>query len=530
MDVNLSSNEDSVSSLAVARSTETAVTIVAGINSSQAAKLNEHCRNVLVQRQTGGKAEVVRKASFFKTSEAAKKETYQRITRIGRREGNAGEPQIAAVASGLAPESEIVVFKPENFEELARLDLGEREAADLDISSMEDGTLGHLLAFCTDAEVFVQPVSSEKAGLTDQKKPTLIYESPLAESGAARPKNRLLRFIGQRHLLLVQNSAASVELLVIKLDASGESGNVTLQKRLSTVLKAVSLAVCPLRSAATEDFQAVLAVASNAGSIEILSLNYSPAKGMSRFLPFVALKAVHSTPTTALSFSNFIPPAMPISGETRPQSIQLASTSVSGDVVVHTLPLEPYPPRSQRPSYVLAAPGTSDVTQTIFSVFMATFVIAIAAFLLQAFSEIRGAVPPTLGAADWLSPPLKQLIHRPYIFADGPLMPSEIPVVATVTQKLHEIVAEHASAETPKAIVVRDEGNGELSTEVRHDAEVVHEETLRKWEDLQEHEKEGWKQKLSDAGHWTASQGENVLKGILFSEWAGIVGGIIGGA
>jgi glycyl-tRNA synthetase len=376
----------------------------------------------------------------------------------------------------------------------------------------------------------VQQISKKKAGSTDE--PAMIYEAPFVDSGAVRAKNRLLRFIcGRQYVLLVQNQAGGSELLVIKLSESdGISGNVILQKRLGTISKAVSLAVCPLSKSVTGEYQTVIAVAGHTGSIELLSLNCSPSKGLSRFLPFVALKAVHSTPTTALAFSNFVPPAMPVTGETKSQSIQLASTSAGGDIVVHTLPLQPYPAKSKNPSYVLASPGKSDVTQAVFSVSMAAVVIALAAFLLQAFSEIRGAVPPTLGAADWLSPQLKQLIYRPYILGNNPITTSDVPVVASVKQKLHEIVAEHASAETPKAIVVRDEGNGELSTEVRHGTEIVHEETLRKWEDLQEHEKEGWKQKLSDAGHWSASQGENVLKGILFSELAGIAGGMVGAA
>jgi hypothetical protein len=533
VDVDLSSGEDSVTSLAIARSTDTSVTVVAGINSSQAAQndgVNEHCRTLLIQREAGGKTEAIGKRSFFKPSSATKKESYQRITRIARRKENAGEPQVAAIASGLAPEGEIVIFNPETSEELARINLKEKEAADLDISLGEDGISGYLLAFCTDSAAFVQQISNKKAGLTDE--PAMIYEAPLADSGTVRPKNKLLRFIyGGRHVLLVQNQAAGTELLVIKLSASeGISGDVILQKRLSTVSKAVSLAVCPLSKSAAGDYQTVIAVAGNAGSIELLSLNYSPSKGLSRFLPFVALKAVHSAPTTALAFSNFVEPAMPVTGEAKPQSLRLASTSAGGDIVIHTLPLQPYPAKSKNPSYVLASPGKSDVAQAVFSVSMAAVVIAIVAFLLQAFSEIRGAVPPTLGAADWLSPQLKQLIHRPYTVGNNPITSSDVPVVATVKQKLHEIVAEHASAETPKAIVVRDEGNGELSTEVRHDTEIVHEETLRKWEDLHEHEKEGWKQKLSDAGHWTASQGDNVLEGILFSELAGVVGEMVGGA
>lgn len=532
MDVHLSSDEDSVTSLAVARSTETSITVIAGVNSSQAAQndgINEHCRTFLIQRQAEGKAEATGKRSLFKTSAATKKESYQRITRIGQRKENAGGPQIAAIASGLAPEGEIVVFNPETSEETARISLGDKEAADLDISLADDGTLEHLLAFCTDREVLVQEISNKEASLIG--KPAMVYETPLADSGATRPKNRLLRFIcGRRYLLLVQNQAAGAELLIIKLNISEQvSGNVILQKRLSTVSKAVAIAVCHLPESATGEYQTVIAVAGNAGSIELLSLNYSPSKGLSRFLPFVALKAVHSTSTTALAFSTFLQPAVPITGETQPQYIRLASTSAGGDIVVHSLPLQSYPAKSKTPSYVLATTGPSDVTQAIFSVSMAALVIAIAAFLLQAFSEIRGAVPPTLGAADWLSPQVKQLMYRPYSFGEEPTITSDVPVVATAKQKLHEVLAQHASAENPPAIVVRDEGNGELSTEARHNAEVAHEETLRKWEELREHEKEGWKQKLIDGGHWTASQGENMLKGILFSELAGIVGGIVGG-
>ena len=129
---------------------------------------------------------------------------------------------------------------------------------------------------------------------------------------------------------------------------------------------------------------------------------------------------------------------------------------------------------------------------------------------------------------------MKQLIHRPYMFANvsAPVLPSDIPTVATVTQSLKDLVDEHATAETPKAIIVREgaPGTGELSTEVRHGEEVVQGETLKKWKDLQEHEQEGWKKKLSDGGHWTASQGESVLEGIFFSEYGGLVGDIVGGA
>jgi hypothetical protein len=114
-------------------------------------------------------------------------------------------------------------------------------------------------------EAFVQQIPNEEAGLTDE--PAMIYEAPLADSGAVRPKNRLLRFIcGGRYALLVPNQAGCAEFLVIKLSTSGGiSGNVILQKRLRTVSKAVSLAACPLPKSATREHQTVITMAGYAG-------------------------------------------------------------------------------------------------------------------------------------------------------------------------------------------------------------------------------------------------------------------------
>lgn len=49
----------------------------------------------------------------------------------------------------------------------------------------------------------------------------------------------------------------------------------------------------------------------------------------------------------------------------------------------------------------------------------------------------------------------------------------------------------------------------------------------RPFEQLAEHEKQSWKHRLEKAGQWSASEGEVVLKGVLFSEYAGVVGGAL---
>ena len=77
--------------------------------------------------------------------------------------------------------------------------------------------------------------------------------------------------------------------------------------------------------------------------------------------------------------------------------------------------------------------------------------------------------------------------------------------------------------------MIRDTGEESLLTEVHHDAaEVVKGETLKKWEDLKENEKVGWRRRLSEAGHWTAEQGESVLKGVFFSELGAIAAQALG--
>ena len=53
---------------------------------------------------------------------------------------------------------------------------------------------------------------------------------------------------------------------------------------------------------------------------------------------------------------------------------------------------------------------------------------------------------------------------------------------------------------------------------------------VKRWEDLEHHERESWKRRLVEAGEWTLDEGETILKGVLFSGLAGAVGGAVGGA
>jgi len=548
-----------VTTLAVAQSTDTSVTAFAGINSSTAdqnAGRNEHLRSFQLsypprkstnesektdtEKSTyNGKTTALGRVSLFKPSSAKRKETYQRLLRLSAA-GLNNSQRTGAIATGLAPEGEIVIFRasstPNESDELGRITLEKgEEAADLDIITAEDGE-HDVLAYCTDIEVYRYEISRAGHG---PHEPQFLYGLPPPDafaSSPARHKFRSLRFLNPHTMLLLRNRAgkAGADLLVLRYTEEG-LGNITLNKRLHKSMKAaIALEVCFLPESTNGERQIIIAVAGQDNTIELLTLEDSRKKGLSVFRPFTILRDIHPAGITQMSFSQFPSPPTSDAAAARPQYVKLASVSFANTVVVHTLPLtrqQANEPKNTR--YILAKSGSSEVLQTTFSLFMAIFVIGIAAFFLQAFTEIRGGIPPTLGAVDWLSPRVRAMIAQPYnpssAIMNTPIIPTEIPSVEDVRHKLADLITQQSTQENPKAIIVRDVAGTELSTEVHHGAEIVERE-VRRWEELHEHEKEGWRKRLTDAGHWTADQGEAILKGVFFSELAGMVGEIVRGA
>ncbi|KAF7514441.1 hypothetical protein GJ744_000211 [Endocarpon pusillum] len=599
VEIELSREEDSVTSLAIAQSSDTSVTAFAGINSSEAdqkAGKNQHLRSFRLEypprRQVdgdaektiayGGKTEALGHTALFSQPQGEKDGIYQRTIRISPSRNSSQRP-VAAISTGLAVKGEVVVFRSDpsltNPEVLGRIDLDKEEAAGLDIWSGEEADTA-VLAYCTSLQVFIYAISlSQSSALSD---PISVYSIPAPEpfKSPVRPKLRSLRFLSPRHILLLANrpSRAGADLIVLKLDRLGSVGNSTLQKRLNKSTKAaVGLEVCFLStSPSTGERQILIAVAGQDGSIELLTMEYSPKKGLGRFKPYTIIRDIHPASITNLAFSTFIPPS-PDSATppTRAQYVKLASVSVGQTVVVHTLPLQPHPSptteKNKAPTrYVLASSLNPNQTlQNTFSVFMAIVVIGIAAFLLQAFTEIRlGMSDPSsstsyLGASKWVSPELRALIQRPFGGGGGGGGGGAIPPIASIssiaaaadppaataasyaTSKLSALLssaqqaAASATGSTPSspsspsspppaahAIIVRgSDSSSELSAELHPpDSDVVRDETLRRWEELSAEAQRSWLARLKEAGHWAEEQGEAVLKGVFFSEVAGAVG------
>ncbi|KKZ58524.1 hypothetical protein EMCG_05511 [[Emmonsia] crescens] len=628
VDIELSRDEDSVTSLAVSKSNDKSIIALAGINSSiaeQGKGKNEHLRSFQLdyplrqelaspstspeKSKKGKKKSVAQPAqpmttpllrtSLFrpKYKPNDKRETYQRLLRLSPWKGLEAS-RIGAVATGLAPQGEMVVFNatsptPGESDILGRIRLeGKDEVEDVDMLPGSEGEDGKFrVAFTDGTSIYIFKVSaSTKSNATPKTK--VVYTLPFPDYFAGskkRSKIRALRFLSPTSFLVLLNhpDRAGCELAIISLGLAPE-GTVVRRTRLPRAMKiGLGLDVCPLSESAMGTRQFIIAVSSNDNSIQILTLEYTrkSKNTFSKFRPYATLRNVHPFSMTRLVFSTFTPPTEPVSADVRPQNVKLASISVGNTVVVHTLPLTPSPPKSRNPRYVLIQPGPSELLQTLFSGFMALVVVALGAFFLQAFTEIRGGMPPTLGAQDWLSPKLRSMIARPYSFENGlssqyqkwrsptdtdttssisvsattttVTSTSTIPIVHTTpTQNLRDLLSSLSRAvleatpppETPGGsvkIIVREHPHDPSLVSV---ATVPHRpegrdrgtdadpsdaagkaQQIRKWEDLHQHEREAWKEKLITAGHWAVEEGEAILRGLFFGQVAGVMEGAVGG-
>lgn len=333
----------------------------------------------------------------------------------------------------------------------------------------------------------------------------------------------------------------------------------------SHITKATALAVAnltPSLSPADEqgNTQFVLAVAGHNSSISLFKVDLQCASGI--YLPsniklFKTLRAVHSLQISSLAFSHFQPPEMPITASTPAQTIKLASTGLGNSIVVHTLPLFPLPlqvstNKSTRPRYVVALPSSSIVNGV--GLLGTIFLVGIFAFFIQTALELRGHTGNWVNAVDW-TPGFVQSYLAPQVpdgydalgtsnimgdAAEGhsgtvneadtpamkrPLPPDQLPIFDHLRSKdngdnlvfIQEEVNPH-------------ETNPELVGESRLKAVLVDgtagdaSDSGSTWDQLTHEQRESWKSKLRDAGHWAEEMGESVFKGVVFGQLGGLVG------
>lgn len=586
-EIELSRDEDSVTSMAVAQASEDSMISLAGINSSTAEQKrdnNQHLRSFKIDlpKKQGEKkmlekttipvdsvekSTLLSRTSLFRTKGAkAGSDTYQRIVRISPWRGEKLS-RVGAITTGLAQSGEIVFFQaismPKESDVIGRIRLSDgEEAGDIDIidSGKEDGKFR--VAYTNGVDVFTCQISSSTRGSTAPDV-SRVYTIPLLEKGK-RPKFRALRFLSPTSLLLLQNAPdrSGSELVVLSLPASNEKNKaVTIVRRKKlrkTIKMGLGLDVCNLGTGAENDQtqQIIIAVTGSDQSIELLTLEYNPEKGYGKLWPYASLHDVHPFSVTRICFSTFTPPSHPVTPEVGPQYIKLASVSMGNTVVVHTIPLSPFPVSSRTPRYVLAIPGESETWATLLSGFTALFTVLIVCVLLQGYMEIKGGAPSYLGVSEWLPPQVQSVLGHPTpslsverIDTSTSSIPtatttiSVIPNTNTGNQRQslrdllrprqeQEAATDAVTAGVNNNIIVRctttDDGtSNEILIETIPSEQQIQDET-RPWEELGEEQQSLWKQRLADAGHWAVEEGETILKGVLFAEYCGFVRELVG--
>ncbi|KAF2225395.1 hypothetical protein BDZ85DRAFT_307209 [Elsinoe ampelina] len=554
-EIELSRDEDSVTSLANLASKDGLISLT-GINSSEAdqkAGKNEHLRAFDVRypkrrrrnddkeetgvKDTEGSISLIGKSSLFKPAQGPKPEQYQRVLKLSpARRSETGSKRIGVAATGLAKQSQLVVFDAtktpvKDADVINRVDLDD-EAADLDIR--DTGAQEFSIAWCSDYSVYEQTVAydfqSKKKELTPKGPRNIHTLSKEADGGRPRirAKYRSIRFLTNHHLLVLSNSPnkSGAELSIMHVYPTGPAAVLFHKVLPSHIKQAVGMDVCALDPDDNGSRQFIIAVAGQDISIEVFTINYTrQTDTFTPFKNFTTLRNVHPLQMTAIKFAPFFSPDPKSSKD---QYIQLASASMGNTVVVETLALQPFDGKPKT-RYVLSHPADERWNQTAY-IGLISLIVLVTAILLQSmfFPEQGQALMQKL------PPPIRSMLDGTAAQRLRPAARNAQQEAFEAARGLRDILHLHRKEGGTKAVVLRSppQGSTALDVEVIPDkaAYLKKDDQARHWHELEEHEKHSWREALISAGEWTVDEGEAVLKGILFSSYAGLVGQVAGEA
>ncbi|KAI9746497.1 MAG: hypothetical protein M1818_000210 [Claussenomyces sp. TS43310] len=578
IDIDLSKDEDNVTSLYMGPQRGSSTLIYAGVNSSPkdvARGKNEHFRifelpsREKTTRKIDGHISELSRTALFRPRD---KDAYQRTLRLSSPYNNL--PQLGAVATGLAKESEIVLFDTADSNATIPTIRGHillsQEPEDLDIIQNEEKA--YLFAYCSRRVIFLQTISSAAAPAPQD--PRIVYTTPVPDDTGNHLAQsfRCIRFLNKEFVLTLTNidQRRGVILQVLRLPKNDKAeARIASQIRLpSQVAQATGVAVCNLTPPSspgvrTEQSQFVIAVAGHDRSIYLYTLEYTTEMSVSQVSNFklrATIKEVHPLQITGLSFSNFIPPTTENSSET----LKLASVSVGNTVVVHTIRLKTTSSiKSKTPVYIADIPAPPR-SSTLFA--LMAFAVILLAILTQGVMEIRGSSPAYFGATKYVSPfwqkalrpvpgvpgiydEIKNGILRDPTSVEVSTSPTSLTPVSSAPQytassfsvAFAKLVAEQqqGSSNDQRVIFIREEQDAAshetspgLASSIKAD---LHDEALqgphggKRWEELDEEQKLYWASKLRGLGHEVEDFGGTVLKGVVFGGVRGAIGQAVAG-
>ncbi|OIW34055.1 hypothetical protein CONLIGDRAFT_628985 [Coniochaeta ligniaria NRRL 30616] len=561
-ELELSREEDSVTTLAAGLRKNRTLLVYAGINSSlddiQKGK-NEHFRVFGIDQPARSRSNSTHKitelsrSTIFNSKDA---DTYQRLLRVAP--SFSGTHQVGAVATGLAKSSEITIFEVSTAAGVAPKPRGKlellKEAMDLDVIQVDEDRWQ--LAYCDDFVLNILDI-----GKTESE-PSNIFTTPIdIATGYERPTFRCIRYLTPHFLLAASNmhKGSGVVLQGFRLPISAEQGGkakLAVSARLpKSVTRATCLAVRNLSptsspSANQGDTQFVIAVAGQDSSITLYTLEHTSHSNIELIVklhPITTLKSVHPSPISGLAFSYIPPPQPPKTASVsttptapRQHTLKLASVGSMGNTVVaHHIPLRRLsnaskipgaPPRPPRHVVALKSRGPNPTSVIIFG----AIIIAVLGALLQGILEVGGLVTPSIGARHvvperWLKP------LPPHVsgdFKDTARVGTHAPFLAEFLAEQKLNLNSQGEGEGAKVVLTADtyldgETGGEGVKVDAHDEE--RHADAKSWDELPLSQKRAWRKRLEKAGQWGEEMGETIFKGVLFSEIGGAIGQMVAG-
>jgi hypothetical protein len=528
-EIELSKDEDNVTSLAVGQRKGRSTLVYAGVNSGPEdlnKGKNEHFRVFSVDQPSKARSAIPPKISpLLQTSlfTSRDKDTYQRLLRLSM--PIEGAPQIGAVATGLSAAPQIALFDLSTAGAAGprlrgKLELA-RDPVDLDITHA--GTDRYQLAYCDDYDLFLMDLAK---GSTDGPQTAYTITADEWVGSTVRPAFRCLRYLTPDFILAVANlpkrsGAVVAGFRLLKDGRARLSISAKLPKHVAQItgMAVRNLSPPSTASARQGESQFLVALAAADHSVMLYTVDHQSAAGVDalvNLLPLHTLRDVHELQITALAFSHFLPPAKSTS---RTLHVKLASVSVKNTVIIHHIPLTKIhekvasavrrsgPPR--QPRYVARGRPRTGLPPTRLLLAVAV-AFAVFAALLQGLLEIRGLATPRLGAHHF-TPISWHSGQPPAVQPGGPLA----------------ALLAHGAQRDNAPLVLHDPNDGGKPVVAEHDVDVHGPATT--WEELPPEQRARWRARLQKAGHWADEMGESVFKGILFSEIAGAVRGVVGG-
>jgi hypothetical protein len=584
-EVDLSRDEDNVTSLAFGSSVDGGATIYAGINSSskdRANGKNEHFRVfILYRHEKPNKLKEVSRLQIFSNTD---QDAYQRLIRFSKK-----VPSLGAIATAFAGKGEEIVLLDFSSKRRADATLSQyiasgqhivgriqldQVAEDIDI--IQVGMEEYNVIYCTKYDIFFKHV-----GLTPtDADPINITPAKASHERESKPTIRSIRLLSSSFAVVLLNLAGRKGAVLQVIRLPGNTGAPAKSAQYfhlpKQIRQATGLAVCNLSPPASPSdelgyAQFAIAVAGHDMSISVYTCEHQregPVAMITRMKLYQMMNEVHPFQITGLTMSTFTPPST-ISNS---QIIKLGSISAGNTVVVHTISLSPVAKKALT-RYILS--GSGDSKYTIGPLIGYAFLAVVIAFFAQVLFEIRFNHPTVLDATNniqpdvqrWIrysNPVVNKILGTPAPTSLIPLPSSSsippIPAIQTTPADINPDDQSPADEEqsfasslsdllslqalhtvgAPPIILLHDhsgedqETNPELlkknSVKARlHDEEVEGAHGGKTWEELTSEEKERWTERLRGVGWWAEEQVETILKGVVFGMAGAAVGDAVNG-